>query len=104
MVSNLPAVVFHQTVRGFKKARKQAQRGVKAARYVAGRVRSAEKSFYFHLRDTRAGRALLEAATFARAPRELSERRRAAAEDENTAAAWAIGVAGDDAADAEESD
>ena len=79
MVSNLPAVVFHQTVRGFKKARKQAQRGVKAARYVAGRVRSAEKSFYFHLRDTRAGRALLEAATFARAPRELSERRRAAA-------------------------
>ena len=48
-------------MRGMKKARKQAQRGAKLARYVAGRVRSAEKSLYFHLRDTRAGQVLLRA-------------------------------------------
>lgn len=78
MVSSLPGLVFQKTMRGVKRARKQAQRGAKMARYVAGRVRSAEKSLFFHLRDTRAGRVLLEAATFARAPRELRSRCQAA--------------------------
>ena len=62
-----------------KRARKQAQRGAKLARYVAGRVRSAEKSLYFHLRDTRAGQAILRAATFAGGGRELRARKQAAA-------------------------
>src|SRR5215213_3865945 len=79
MVSKLPASIRHQTLRGVKKARKQAQRGAKLARYVAGRVRSAEKSLYFHLRDTRAGQALLRAATFAGGGRELRERHALAA-------------------------
>ena len=77
-MSNLPGLVVQKTVRGMKKARKQAQRGAKMAKFVAGRVRSAEKSLFFHLRDTRAGQMLLEAATFARAGRELRGRRRAA--------------------------
>ena len=79
MVSSLPGLVVQKTIRGMKKARKQAQRGAKMARFVAGRVRSAEKSLFFHLRDTRAGRLLLEATTFARAGRELRGRRRVAA-------------------------
>ena len=78
MVSNLPGLVVQKTIRGMKKARKQAQRGAKMARFVAGRVRSAEKSLFFHLRDTRAGQMLLEAATYARSGRELRNRRRAA--------------------------
>jgi hypothetical protein len=78
MVTSLPGLVFQKTMRGVKKARKQAQRGAKLARYVAGRVRSAEKSLYFHLRDTRAGQALLRAATFAGGGRELRERQRLA--------------------------
>src|SRR5688500_19822080 len=80
MVTSLPGLVFQKTIRGVKKARKQAQRGAKLARYVAGRVRSAEKSLYFHLRDTRAGQALLRAATIAGGGRELRERRQMAAE------------------------
>ena len=48
MVTSLPGLMFQKTLRGVKKARKQAQRGAKLARYVAGRVRSAEKS----LRDS----------------------------------------------------
>ena len=77
--NSLPGLVFQKTIRGVKKARKQAQRGAKFARYVAGRVRSAEKSLYFHLRDTRAGQVLLRAATFAGGGRELRERQRLAA-------------------------
>jgi hypothetical protein len=65
--------------RTLKRARKQAQRGAKFARYVAGRVRSAEKSLYFHLRDTRAGQVLLRAAAFAGGGRDLRGRKRAAA-------------------------
>ena len=79
MVTSLPGLVFQKTIRGVKKARKQAQRGAKFARYVAGRVRSAEKSLYFHLRDTRAGQVLLRAATFAGGGRELRGRQRLAA-------------------------
>jgi hypothetical protein len=74
MVTDLPGLVVQKTLRGVKKARKQAQRGAKFARYVAGRVRSAEKSLYFHLRDTRAGQALLRAATLAGGGRELRGR------------------------------
>jgi hypothetical protein len=79
MVSDLPGLVVQQTLRGVKRARKQAQRGAKFARYVAGRVRSVEKSFYFHLRDTRAGQMLLQAATIAGGGRELRGRRQMAA-------------------------
>ena len=79
MVTSLPGLVFQKTLRGVKKARKQAQRGAKLARYVAGRVRSAEKSLYFHLRDTRAGQVLLRAATFAGGGRELRGRQALAA-------------------------
>jgi hypothetical protein len=78
MVSDLPGLVVQQTLRGVKRARKQAQRGAKFARFVAGRVRSVEKSLYFHLRDTRAGQALLQAATLAGGGRELRERRQLA--------------------------
>ena len=59
MVSTLPEVVVQRTLRGMKQARKQVQRGAKMVRYFAGRARSAEKSLYFHLRDTRAGQVLL---------------------------------------------
>lgn len=75
---NLPGFVVQKTIRGMKRARKQAQRGAKMARFVAGRVRSAEKSLFFHLRDTKAGQMLLEAVTFARTGRELRGRRQAA--------------------------
>jgi hypothetical protein len=78
VVRNLPLIVARETMRGVKRARKQAQRGAKLARYVAGRVKSAEKSLFFHLRDTRAGQALLQAATSARGGRELRDRREAA--------------------------
>jgi hypothetical protein len=78
VVSKLPESIAHKTLRGMKKARKQAQRGAKLARYVAGRVRSAEKSLYFHLRDTRAGQVLLRVATLAGGGRELRGRRQAA--------------------------
>jgi hypothetical protein len=79
MVSRLPGLVFQKTIRGMKRLRKQAQRGAKVARYVGARVRSAEKSLYFHLRDTRAGQVLLRAATFAGGGTELRGRQRAAA-------------------------
>jgi hypothetical protein len=69
-----------KTLRGVGRAKKQAQRGAKLARYVAGRMRSAEKNLYFHLRDTRAGQALLRAATVAGGGRELRERRQMAAD------------------------
>ena len=78
MVTSLPGLVFQKTIRGVKRARKQAQRGAKFARYVAGRVRSAEKSLYFHMRDTHAGQVLLRAATRAGGGRELRERQRLA--------------------------
>ena len=79
MVTSLPGLVLQKTLRGVKKARKQAQRGAKLARYVARRVRSAEKSLYFHLRDTRAGQVLLRAAMFAGGGRELRSRQHLAA-------------------------
>jgi hypothetical protein len=79
VVKNIPQIVVRETIRGVGKARKQAQRGAKLARYFVGRVRSVEKSLFFHLRDTRAGQALLQVATSARGGRELRERRDAAA-------------------------
>ena len=77
-MTGLPGLVVQKTLRGVGRAKKQAQRGAKLARYFAGRMRSAEKSLYFHLRDTRAGQALLRAATVAGGGRELRERRRMA--------------------------
>jgi hypothetical protein len=79
-VSSVPGLFVQRTLRGVGRAKKQAQRGAKLARYLAGRVRSAEKSLYFHLRDTRAGQALLRAATVAGGGRELRARRQMAAD------------------------
>ena len=77
-MTRLPGLVVQKALRGVSRAKKQAQRGAKFARFVAGRVRSAEKSLYFHLRDTRAGQVLLRAATVAGGGRELRDRRRVA--------------------------
>jgi hypothetical protein len=89
-VSGLPGLVVQKALRGVGKAKKQAQRGAKFARYLAGRVRSAEKSLYFHLRDTRAGQAVLRAAAVAGGGRELRERQRVAAEYVRTVGARLI--------------
>jgi len=35
MVTSLPGLVFQKTIRGVKKARKQAQRGANLARFAA---------------------------------------------------------------------
>ena len=79
VTTSLPGLVMQKTLRGVKRARKQAERGLKLARHVARRVRSAEKSLYFHLRDTRAGQVLLRAASFAGGGRDLRARQQAAA-------------------------
>ena len=78
MVKNLPQIVAREALRRVKRVKKQAQRGAKLARYFAGRLRSGQKSLFFHLRDTRTGQALLQAATSARGGRELRDRRDAA--------------------------
>jgi hypothetical protein len=70
---------FRHAVRHVKGVRKQTLRGVKRAQHLIRRVRDAEKSLYFRLRDSEAGRAILKAALMARAPRETRERRNAAA-------------------------
>ena len=79
VTTSFPGLVVQKTLRGVKKARKQAARGVKLARQVARHVRSAEKSFFFYLRDTRAGQVLLRAATMAGGGRDLRARQQAAA-------------------------
>jgi hypothetical protein len=66
-------------LRRVKTARKQGQRGLKVAQRVLRRVRQTEKSMYFRLRDSDAGRVLLKAAGFARSPRDLRHRRQMAA-------------------------
>lgn len=76
--SHLPGWAYRQTVRQLKSARKKALRGVKLARYALGRLRSAEKSLYFRLRDSERGRMLLKTADLARASRDVRERRQAA--------------------------
>jgi len=66
-------------LRRVKTARKQGKRGIKLAQNVFRRVRQAEKSLYFRLRDSEAGRILLKAAGVARAPRDTRQRSQAAA-------------------------
>jgi hypothetical protein len=66
-------------LRRVKNARKHSKRGVKFAQHVFRRVRQAEKSLYFRLRDSEAGRTLLRAAGLARSPRETRLRAQAAA-------------------------
>jgi hypothetical protein len=66
-------------LRRVKTARKQSKRGVKFAQQVLRRLRQAEKSLYFRLRDSETGRRLLKATGRAGSPRELRLRAQAAA-------------------------
>ena len=61
-------------LRRVKTARKQSKRGVKLVQSVFRRVRQAEKSLFFRLRDSETGRVLLKAAGMARSPRDLRHR------------------------------
>lgn len=76
---HLPGLAYRHTVRRVKAARKQAQRGVKLARYYLRRLKDAEKSLYFRLRDSDRGRVILHAAEMARASGEIRNRRQLAA-------------------------
>jgi len=62
-----------------KTARKQSKRGLKLAQNVLRRVRQSEKSLFFRLRDSDAGRVFLKTANLARSPRDLRHRARMAA-------------------------
>jgi len=61
-------------LRRVKTARKQSKRGVKLVQNVFRRVRQAEKSLFFRLRDSETGRVLLKAVGMARSPRDLRHR------------------------------
>jgi hypothetical protein len=74
----LPGRAVRKAVRRVKGLRKQALRGVKLAQYLLRRVRAGQKSLYFRLRDSEAGRAVLNAASRARSPREIGQRRQVA--------------------------
>ena len=77
--ASLAGRAFGLAVRRVKGARKQALRGVKRAQYLYRRIKTAEKSLYFRLRDSDTGRVLLRAASMARSPREIRHRTRVAA-------------------------
>lgn len=66
-------------LRRVKTARKQSKRGVKLAQNVFRRVRQAEKSLFFRLRDSEPGRRLLKAAGLAGSTRDMRSRAQAAA-------------------------
>jgi hypothetical protein len=66
-------------LRRVKTARKQSKRGVKLAQNVLRRVRQAEKTLFFRLRDSETGRKLLKAAGLAGSPRDTRYRAQAAA-------------------------
>jgi hypothetical protein len=66
-------------LRRVKTARKQSKRGVKLAQNMLRRVRQAEKSLFFRLRDSETGRKLLKAAGLAGSPRDIHHRARTAA-------------------------
>ncbi len=66
-------------LRRVKTARKQSKRGVKLAQNVFRRVRQAEKTLFFRLRDSETGRMLLKAAGLAGSPRDMRHRAQAAA-------------------------
>ena len=74
--ASLAGRAFRLAMRRVKGAKKQALRGAKRAQYLFRRVRTAEKSLYFRLRDSETGRALLRAANMARSPREIRHRTR----------------------------
>jgi hypothetical protein len=78
-VGSVSGVAFQRTLRRVRGTRKQTLRGLKRAQYLFKRLRSAQKSLYFRLRDSEAGRVLLSAATRVRAPRELRHRHQVAA-------------------------
>ena len=61
-------------LRRLKTARKQSKRGGKLALSVWRRVKQAQKSAYFRLRDSDTGRVLLKAAGLVRSPRDLRHR------------------------------
>ena len=75
----LPRWAYRQAVRQIKNARKKALRGVKLARYALHRLKDAEKSLYFRLRDSERGRVILKTAGLARASGDIRSRRHAAA-------------------------
>jgi hypothetical protein len=66
-------------LRRVKTVRKQSKRGVKLAQHALRRVRQAEKSLYFRLRDSETGRKLLRAAGLAGSRQDLRLRTQAAA-------------------------
>jgi hypothetical protein len=66
-------------LRRVKTARKQSKRGVKLAQNVFRRVRQAEKTLFFRLRDSETGRMLLKAAGLAGSQRDIRHRAQAAA-------------------------
>jgi hypothetical protein len=66
-------------LRRVKTARKQSKRGVKLAQNVFRRVKQAEKSLFFRLRDSETGRKLLKAAGLAGSQRDRRQRAQAAA-------------------------
>ena len=75
---SLAGRAYRLTVRRVRGIRKQAIRGVKLGRHLFQRLRRAEKTLYFRLRDSEAGNAVLKAAQLARAPRESRLRGKAA--------------------------
>ncbi len=77
--ASLAGRAYQRAIRQVKGVRKRTQRGVKLAQYLLRRLRSAEKSLYFRLRDSETGNSILKAAHFLRAPRELHRRGQAAA-------------------------
>jgi len=61
------------------RARKAGQRRLKVVRSLSGRVRRGQKALFFRARESRYGRALLTAASYAGSPLDIRRRRRAAA-------------------------
>ena len=76
---SLAGRVYGLILRRVKTVRKQGKRGVKLAQHALRRVKQAEKSLFFRLRDSEAGRRLLKAAGLAGSRRDLRLRARAAA-------------------------
>jgi hypothetical protein len=64
---------------GLARARKAGQRRLKVVRSISGRVQRGQKALFFRARESRYGRAILTAASFAGAPLDIRRRRRAAA-------------------------
>jgi hypothetical protein len=77
--SSLAGRAYGLILRRVKTARKQSKRGVKLAQNVFRRVRQAEKSLFFRLRDSETGRKLLKAAGLAGSQRDIRHRAQAAA-------------------------